>query len=60
MYLDKKTLNRLGLTNASFYVSGFNLATWANYSMFDPELQGNDFGTYPQAKQMTMGLNLTF
>jgi TonB-linked SusC/RagA family outer membrane protein len=60
MYLDKKTLNRLGLTNASFYVSGFNLATWSNYSMFDPELQGNDFGTYPQAKQMTMGLNLTF
>lgn len=60
MYLDKKSLNRLGLTNASFYVSGFNLYTWSNYSMFDPELQGNDFGTYPQARQMTMGVNLTF
>jgi len=28
--------------------------------MLDPELQGNDFGTYPQAKQVTFGLNISF
>jgi TonB-linked SusC/RagA family outer membrane protein len=60
MFLDKKFLNRVGLTNGSFYVSGFNLATLSNYSLFDPELQGSDFGTYPQAKQFTVGLNITF
>ncbi|TAG50551.1 MAG: hypothetical protein EAZ29_12245 [Runella slithyformis] len=60
MYLDKKFLNRVGLSNGSFYISGFNLATLSKYSMFDPELEGNDFGTYPQARQFTLGINLTF
>lgn len=60
MFLDKKFLNRVGLSNGSFYISGFNLATLSKYSMFDPELEGNDFGTYPQARQFTLGINLTF
>jgi TonB-dependent starch-binding outer membrane protein SusC len=56
----KGLIKKAGLTNASFYVSGLNLLTWSKYSMLDPELQGSDFGTYPQARQMTFGLNITF
>jgi TonB-linked SusC/RagA family outer membrane protein len=56
----KDLLSRFKLSNASFYVSGFNLATWSNYTGYDPELQGFDFGTYPQARQTTFGLNVTF
>jgi len=56
----KSILNRLKIVNAAFYISGLNLYTWSNYSMLDPELQGNDFGTYPQAKQVTFGLNISF
>jgi TonB-dependent starch-binding outer membrane protein SusC len=56
----KSILNRLKIVNAAFYVSGLNLYTWSNYSMLDPELQGFDFGTYPQAKQVTFGLNISF
>ena len=56
----RELLDRFKLSNASFYVSGFNLATWSNYTGYDPELQGNDFGTYPQARQSTVGLNVTF
>lgn len=57
---DKSLLKRFNIANASFYVSGYNLATWTKYSMIDPELTGNDFGVYPQAKQVTVGLNITF
>jgi TonB-linked SusC/RagA family outer membrane protein len=57
--LPKKLVSRFKITNASFYVSGFNLYTWSDYSMLDPELQGFDFGTYPQAKQLTLGLNIS-
>ena len=53
-------IKKLNLVKASFYVSGFNLATWTKYAMIDPELAGNDFGVYPQAKQITFGLNITF
>ncbi len=56
----KEVVNSLKLSAASFYVSGFNLATWSKYTGFDPELQGFDFGTYPQAKQMLFGINVTF
>jgi TonB-dependent starch-binding outer membrane protein SusC len=58
--LGKTALSNLKLSAASFYVSGFNLATWSNYTGYDPELQGFDFGTYPQARQTTFGVNLTF
>ena len=56
----KEVLSNSKLSAASFYVSGFNLATWSNYTGYDPELQGFDFGTYPQAKQMLFGINVTF
>ena len=55
----KEVLSHLKLQAASFYVSGFNLKTWSNYTGYDPELQGFDFGTYPQAKQMLFGINIT-
>ena len=56
----KEVLSSLKLTAASFYVSSFNPKTWSKYTGYDPELQGFDFGTYPQAKQMLFGLNVTF
>ena len=56
----KEVLSNLKLTAASFYVSSFNPKTWSNYTGYDPELQGFDFGTYPQAKQMLLGINVTF
>jgi TonB-dependent starch-binding outer membrane protein SusC len=56
----KTFLAKSKLNAASFYVSGFNLFTWSNYTGYDPELQGFDFGTYPQARQITFGVNVTF
>ena len=47
------------LTKARIYVTSQNLLTITKYSGYDPEINGGiDTGTYPQARTMTIGLNL--
>ncbi len=62
-------LKRLGITQFSVYVTGQNLVTFTKYSGFDPEVNafgrsatelGIDYGTYPQARTLTAGLNVEF
>lgn len=63
-------ISRVNLANARVYVSGQNLVTITNYSGFDPESQntgggripslGVDYLTQPQARVVTVGLNLGF
>lgn len=52
-----------------FYVTGQNLITWTNYSGYNPEVSarpasattpGEDYGTYPLARIISCGLNITF
>ncbi|MFS4415641.1 SusC/RagA family TonB-linked outer membrane protein [Maribacter sp. 2307ULW6-5] len=59
--------SRIGLSNLRLYVQGQNLLTFTNYTGFDPEvsqnardprLAGADFGTLPQAKSYTLGINI--
>ncbi len=58
-----------GIRNLSVYVTGQNLLTFTNYSGFDPEVNafgasstalGVDYGTYPQARSVIIGLNVEF
>jgi hypothetical protein len=51
------------------YVTGQNLLTFTKYSGFDPEVNafgsssttlGVDYGTYPQARSIIVGLNVEF
>jgi TonB-linked SusC/RagA family outer membrane protein len=70
--LPAKLLSKLGLGQASVYVQGQNLATFTKYSGMDPEINlraytagndrqlGVDGGSYPVAKTMLLGLNLSF
>lgn len=62
-------LNRLGVSRLQPFVSATNLLTFTNYKGFDPEVnqygnsgevQGLDWGTYPQSKSFVVGLNLEF
>ncbi len=66
-------VKRLGLESLRFYVSASNLFTITKYPGMDPEMtvsanaqgegdaaKGIDWGTYPNAKSYTVGLNLTF
>ena len=57
------------LSGLKLYVSAQNWFTSTDYTGFDPEIseyalnnlaQGFDFGTYPQARQLTFGFNAGF
>ena len=62
-------LETLHLSTLKLYATGENLFTITDYSGFDPEVnafggsntvQGVDFGTYPQTRNIIVGANLTF
>ena len=67
--LPQKALARLAIQQLSVYVSGQNLWVWTRYSGYDPEVnrdggsaisQGIDYGTYPQSRTVTAGLQFDF
>ncbi len=66
--LPKRFLSKLGLSNAGLYVTGENLFTITDYTGYDPESSaftgngafGIDFGSYPQPRQVILGLNVSF
>ncbi len=56
------------IAGLKLYVTGQNLLTFTNYRGYDPEVSyrgatnlemGEDFGGYPQARTILMGVNLT-
>ena len=71
-----ENLKRLKISRFMVYCTAENLLTFTKYSGFDPEVSafsasgqgatnqntapGVDFGTYPQSRDFTLGLNITF
>jgi hypothetical protein len=62
-------LSRVKLDNARIYVAATNLFTFTDYNGYDPEVNttytgninlGHDFYTPPQAKTISIGINLGF
>jgi len=63
-------LSRLKMSTAKLFVTGVNLATFTDYTGWDPEVntdyrsgnrnQGSDFYAAPQIKSVTFGINLGF
>jgi len=62
-------VNRVGVGSVRLYATATNLFTFTKYNGFDPEVSGSgddqraaglDFGTYPQARTLTFGVNLGF
>ncbi|REL38942.1 TonB-dependent receptor [Rhodohalobacter sp. SW132] len=60
---------RLGMSNLRIYFQGQNLLTFTSYTGLDPEvnqnarnplLAGSDFGTLPQSRTISFGINLEF
>src|SRR5207244_12254870 len=68
LYAPDQGTKRIGGTALSLTLSGRNLATWTNYTGFDPELneagQANftaaDFLTQPPVRYFLARLNVTF
>ncbi|MFK7949690.1 MAG: SusC/RagA family TonB-linked outer membrane protein [Saprospiraceae bacterium] len=59
--LPRELTQRAGIGKARLYVASNNLLTITDYSGFDPEIDsGVDRGSYPQARQFSVGVNVTF
>lgn len=67
--LPKTVLNKANIQNVRFYVSGYNVHTWTNYTGFDPEVStrrrtpltpGVDYSAYPKSRSFVFGMNLSF
>ncbi len=62
-------LEKMRMSKFRAYVSGTNLFTYTDYSGYDPEVnafgqntlfQGADYGGYPTAKSVVVGIQITF
>ncbi len=49
-----------GISNLRVYVSGFNLFTWSEIGMYDPESVNSIGHYYPQARLLNSGIAVTF
>ncbi|OJU53873.1 MAG: hypothetical protein BGN96_08840 [Bacteroidales bacterium 45-6] len=67
--LPKKLTSKLKIDKVRIYATGTNLFTLTSYPGFDPEVnyydsnssrQGVDFGSYPNSRTFTAGVNVTF
>jgi TonB-linked SusC/RagA family outer membrane protein len=71
--LGANTLKSMGISSVRIYVSGQNLLTFTKYTGLDPEQYQNtdnaadgpravgiDWGTYPSARTITVGVNANF
>jgi hypothetical protein len=68
--LPQSLLSKISLTKMRLYVSGQNLLTFTDYTMWDPEVnsddfesnitQGTDFYSAPQPRTITFGVNIGF
>jgi hypothetical protein len=65
----ERSTNIKAIKKLSVYITGQNLLTFTKYSGFDPEVNaygnsavevGIDYGTYPQARSLIVGLNVEF
>ena len=53
---------KVGINRVRFYIGGSNLLTFTKYKGFDPEVgnDGRDYGNFPQARTLLVGLNMNF
>jgi TonB-dependent starch-binding outer membrane protein SusC len=69
--LESSLLEKINASSARVSLSANNLATFTNYSGFDPEVDvdkslggvpstGMDYLSYPRSRTFTLGVNLTF
>jgi TonB-linked SusC/RagA family outer membrane protein len=66
--LPASALKRIKIKAIRAYVAAQNLITWTNYSGLDPEVSirnsaltpGFDWSSYPRARTVSFGLNVTF
>ncbi len=55
-----KKLKIIGISNLRLYMNGYNLLTFDNLKVLDPEEQSSNGGAYPITKVYNVGMNVQF
>lgn len=67
--LPASLLSKAKIERLRFYVTGYNVFLWTDYSGYDPEVStvrrtnlspGVDYSAYPKSRQLVLGVNLNF
>jgi TonB-dependent starch-binding outer membrane protein SusC len=58
--IPSSSIKRLNIDAMRFYVQGVNLWTYTEWKGYDPEFTGENVGTIPQSKNVTVGLLVKF
>ncbi len=67
--LPRDLVSKAKIESLRFYVTGYNVFLWTNYSGYDPEVStvrrtnlspGVDYSAYPKSRQIVFGVNLNF
>ena len=56
--LNQKLLSKIKINGLKVFIQAVNLATITGYTGFDPEVVGAEFGTFPQGKALTAGIQI--
>lgn len=58
--IPKEPFKKIGLSSARIYFSGVNLFYWSKFKLWDPELNTNNGNTYPNTRNLSIGLQANF
>jgi len=58
--IPKEPFKKIGLASARVYFSGVNLLYWSKFKLWDPELNTANGNTYPNTRNMSIGLQANF
>ena len=67
--LPRNLVSKAKIESLRFYVTGYNVFLWTDYSGYDPEVStvrrtnlspGVDYSAYPKSRQIVFGVNLNF
>ena len=53
-------IQKIGLSQARLFITGYNLLTVSQIKEFDPEVESANGNYYPQQRTVNFGMNLTF
>ncbi len=58
--LPSGSFKSIGLKNARIYLSGVNLLYWSPFKLWDPEMNTGNGNTYPNTRNLSIGLQMNF
>ncbi|MGF7229751.1 SusC/RagA family TonB-linked outer membrane protein [Arachidicoccus sp.] len=55
-----KWMQKMSMKNLQIYFDGMNLCYWSPFKMWDPEMNTGDGSTYPNTRDLSLGIRINF